>query len=423
MSSLSDDLIRNEELLSRILPTHNLGSKKSWWIGLYKAFTKEGDLIEYLRSPKTTPAFDEHEALFIEFGLPTVKQIVSRYVQNNPRSINDKLRLESLIVGARYKSRDICSLAKNQNINLGMYMGRELNGRVVAILKATINGTRFRTAGYDDEWLDPDKTKMKYCLKREPMTNLFEFSGKENKAIFDGLITDMPVPIYLFANEEYEKDYVFYGIFEANSLSDDRKSFTLVNSGERLRKENFYEYKKFIDEYVNSDFNSIAASTPILLEKNLPSGAKMHIGTASHEHGGNPDYLQLQEKLKILGSFGEDKALQFERERVAKFSPDYAKQVRKVQLDREGYDIATFDLDGKTIKPIKLEVKTTTSSNGLSPFFMSSNEKSVMESNPKDYWLYRIFNIHSTTPSFYSLKSDVKESIILTPKEYTCTFR
>ena len=135
---------------------------------------------------------------------------------------------------------------------------------------------------------------------------------------------------------------------------------------------------------------------------------------------GNPDYIQLQRKLKILGNFGEEKALQFERDRVSKFAKDYAEQVIRVDNDREGYDIRSFWQDGKQIRELKLEVKTTTDANGINPFFMSANEFDVMKQSSKDYWLYRLFNMHSTRPSFYALKGNVAQKVIFKPSEYAC---
>lgn len=95
--------------------------------------------------------------------------------------------------------------------------------------------------------LDDSHTKTKYCLQREKNTIDFEFSKKENKAIFDGLTYNLPVPIYLFANNIGDKDYIFEGIFQANSLSLDRQSFNLVLQDKINELENFKEYFEYIN--------------------------------------------------------------------------------------------------------------------------------------------------------------------------------
>ncbi len=420
MTKLGEMLANNDEKLIQLQPRLK-NENPSWWRRLFLSFTFEGDLIHYILTPKTTDRLASREREYSAVGLPTCREIVERYIALNPSKTESVIKFSGLLFGHRYSSRDICSLANNHNENLGMYMGVDEEGRAVAILKATINGGSYRKERYDDEWLDSERTKLRYCLQREPATSNFEFSKKENRAIFDGLITDMPVTIYLFVNYPKESDYEYVGTFEANSLSADRKSFTLVKTDNRAEESNFYEYEQFVRDYISTNFNNIVSNTPLLLERDLPSGLTMVASQRSFNAAqGNPDYIQLQRKLKILGNFGEEKALQFERDRVSKFAKDYAEQVIRVDNDREGYDIRSFWQDGKQIRELKLEVKTTTDANGINPFFMSANEFDVMKQSSKDYWLYRLFNIHSTRPSFYALKGNVAQKVIFKPSEYAC---
>ena len=304
-----------------------------------------------------------------------------------------------------------------------MYAATGSNGMPIAVLKAAIGGNLYRNGRYHDEWVDPERTKFRYYLQEEPETINYEFSKEGNKAIFDGLITDIPVPIYLFVKKKYESKYEYVGIFEANSLSSDRKWFSLVESEHRQDFHNFYDYQKFVAEYLNSNFIEIAENTPILFEKKIPSQSKLPASRQPLEYfeNRNPDYMQLREKLKILGNFGEEKALQYEKNRVKSFAPEYAGHVIKVDNDREGFDIRSYRLDGKQIKELKIEVKTTTNSCGTNPFFMSSNEMNVMKMNGRDYWLYRLFNIHSTQPSFYAFRGNVEQMIKFEPSEYLCS--
>ena len=420
MTKLGEMLAENDEKLIRLQPRLKK-ENPSWWRRLFLSFTFEGDLIHYILAPKTTGRLEAREREYASVGLPTCRDIVERYMGLYPAKTESVIKFSGLLVNNRYTSRDICSLANNHNENLGMYMGVDGFGRTVAILKATINGGSYRKERYDDEWIDANRTKLRYCLQREPETSNFEFSKKENKAIFDGLITDMPVPIYLFVNYPKESDYEYLGMFEANSLSTDRKSFTLVKTECRDTLDNFYEYQEFVRDYVSANFTNIVKNTPLLLEKDLPYGLTIEASEQHHNSmQGNPDYVQLQKKLKILGNFGEEKALQYEKARVSEFSADYAKHVTRVDSDREGYDIRSFWLDGKQIRELKLEVKTTTDSNGFNPFFMSANEFDVMNKSDKDYWLYRLFNIHSTRPSFYALRGDITKKVVFRPSEYAC---
>lgn len=64
-----------------------------------------------------------------------------------------------------------------------------------------------------------------------------------------------------------------------------------------------------------------------------------------------------------------------------------SENVEKV-LDGMGYDIHSFDLNGRDIF---IEVKTTTGNN-KTPFYISENEKAFCEMNKSKYFIYRVYN-------------------------------
>lgn len=422
MTALGDLLAKNELRFASGAP-ESLKRSSQWWLALFGRFTFTGDLIDYITSPKTTDALLLHDKALKEAGFSTMKAIVEKYVAEYPNRVNERISPEGLMKDVRYTSRDICALAKNQNENLGMYMGKLSNGTTIAILKATINGDQYRDKRYPDAWLDDSHTRMKYCLQTERNTTDFEFQKKENKAIFDGLTYNLPVPIYLFVNLPGEKDYAFCGVYQANALSTDRKSFTLVHQDRIMDENNFHEYFQYMWQYRRADFKTIADRTKLLREVPLPSGRLEAREREKMAPEGNPDYLELQERLKILGDFGEEKALQFERNRVAKFAPELVDRIQKVSLDKEGYDIDSFRKEGRNISKVKIEVKTTTNTTGLNPFFMSGNEYGVMDRSHDDYWLYRIFNVHSTNVSLFRITEKIREKINFIPDSYRCEFR
>ncbi|MCT2409579.1 DUF3883 domain-containing protein [Chryseobacterium antibioticum] len=82
---------------------------------------------------------------------------------------------------------------------------------------------------------------------------------------------------------------------------------------------------------------------------------------------------------------------------------DLAKLVDQVsdRDDSAGYDIKSYDLDG-TEKLI--EVKSTLRKIGKTSIFLSANELQVAK-NKKNYYFYIIYEVGSTRPKIWRIKS------------------
>jgi hypothetical protein len=115
--------------------------------------------------------------------------------------------------------------------------------------------------------------------------------------------------------------------------------------------------------------------------------------------------------------------LRYEAELLAqKGRPDLAVQivhVSKAEGDGAGYDILSFEADGKAKY---IEVKTTTGSSD-SDFFVSAAEVAFANQHATDYWLYRVFNYDKTsdTGSVYIIPGPLSTQFILVPMQFRVT--
>jgi len=107
------------------------------------------------------------------------------------------------------------------------------------------------------------------------------------------------------------------------------------------------------------------------------------------------DYAQKDELYRSLGLLGEEWAITWEKERLAKLGIKHKVIHTSVEEgDGKGYDIESIEDDGVT--PRYIEVKTTTGGVGQ-PFFYTDNEIQFSELNKEHYYIYRVFNFKSAT--------------------------
>lgn len=111
------------------------------------------------------------------------------------------------------------------------------------------------------------------------------------------------------------------------------------------------------------------------------------------------DWKKMEEKKSLLGSMGEDFAVNFEISRLTallkKDAAQYVQHLSRLQGDGLGYDILSVNADGT---PRFIEVKTT-SGNLETPFYMSENEKRFFEEYGESAFLYRIYEFDVQTHS------------------------
>jgi Domain of unknown function (DUF3883) len=159
---------------------------------------------------------------------------------------------------------------------------------------------------------------------------------------------------------------------------------------------------------VHRDFFDPLLSGPVLDPKNAPDPHGLSVGTrlvAPPENMTLPntvwsptarlarvDFVARDAANRALGQKGEEFVVEFERKRLHDGGQrDLVKQIEwtaKVKGDGAGYDIQSFNLDGRHRL---IEVKTT----GLGkyfPFNVTVNEVRCSETRAEAFHLYRVFN-------------------------------
>lgn len=120
---------------------------------------------------------------------------------------------------------------------------------------------------------------------------------------------------------------------------------------------------------------------------------------------------------RLLGRSGEQLVLDHERKRlIGGDREDLARRVEwtsEVRGDGAGYDIASFDLDGRERL---IEVKTT---NGpaSTPFFLTENERSFSDERPDAFRLMRLHDF-ADMPAAFELAPPLSNHLALNPLSY-----
>lgn len=133
------------------------------------------------------------------------------------------------------------------------------------------------------------------------------------------------------------------------------------------------------------------------------------------------DVAARDERNRALGKAGEERVLKHERNTLtAAGREDLAQQIRWVseeEGDGAGYDIASFDADGRQRL---IEVKTT---NGWerTPFHISRNELAVAEERREEWCLFRLWNF-ARTPKAFELRPPLDAHVSLTATSFQASF-
>lgn len=129
------------------------------------------------------------------------------------------------------------------------------------------------------------------------------------------------------------------------------------------------------------------------------------------------DPAERDARNRRLGKLGEELAFEHELARLKQAGrEDLARKVEwtsEVRGDGAGYDIRSFDIDGKDRL---IEVKTT---NGpaKTPFFLSENERAFSEERPDAFRLLRLYEFVEK-PSAFELQPPLSERLALHPSIY-----
>lgn len=140
----------------------------------------------------------------------------------------------------------------------------------------------------------------------------------------------------------------------------------------------------------------------------LSEKGRLRVESSKQEHAGRGVFLpgteitpqlfqELQRKAKEIGELGELFVLEYERARLRKAGKaDLAELIRHVALTNTaaGYDVLSFTNDGNEKL---IEVKSSTGTSGS--FEISSNEWSVAKQSRSAYWVYRVTQVETQSPS------------------------
>jgi hypothetical protein len=142
--------------------------------------------------------------------------------------------------------------------------------------------------------------------------------------------------------------------------------------------------------------------------------------------GGSVDYRNVpasrqrdwdDAERRRIGRLGEEWVVRAERARLARSGrtelADAVVHTAAVEGDGAGYDIHSFDEDGKDRL---IEVKTTASGIGRA-FHVTRNELEVSRERAESYWLYRVFDFWSS-PRMYQLAGAMDRTLQLDPRVY-----
>jgi hypothetical protein len=133
------------------------------------------------------------------------------------------------------------------------------------------------------------------------------------------------------------------------------------------------------------------------------------------------DVAARDERNRALGKAGEERVLKQELDTLtAAGREDLAQQIRWVSAedgDGAGYDIASFDSDGRQRL---IEVKTT---NGWerTPFHISRNELAVADQRREEWCLFRLWNF-ARTPKAFELRPPLDAHVSLTATSFQASF-
>lgn len=133
------------------------------------------------------------------------------------------------------------------------------------------------------------------------------------------------------------------------------------------------------------------------------------------------DYLEREALNQSLGLAGEEFIVQFEHWRLIALGQhrlaDKVNHVSKSKGDGLGYDVLSFESDGKERF---IEVKTTTFGRDT-PFFVSRGELALSHVAKDQFHLYRLFEFRKS-PRLFDLTGELEQHCLLDPVTYRASF-
>jgi hypothetical protein len=164
-----------------------------------------------------------------------------------------------------------------------------------------------------------------------------------------------------------------------------------------------------------TDFSKVKSDAPVRQHR---SGTKpeTHLFRAVKR-----DYLEREAQNQSLGLAGEEFVLHFEHWRLIedgqKRLADRVEHISQTKGDGLGYDILSFDADGKERF---IEVKTTRFGRDT-PFFISRGELALSKIERDKFHLYRLFEFRNS-PRLFDLIGSLEQHCELDPVTYRASF-
>lgn len=148
-----------------------------------------------------------------------------------------------------------------------------------------------------------------------------------------------------------------------------------------------------------------------------PGGVRNHEASPFARVAVRRDYVEREGRNRSLGLAGEELVMEYEAHRLhkegAKKLADRIDHVAKTKGDGLGYDILSFDADGRERF---IEVKTTSFAD-TTPFFISQNEVRFSREVAAQFQLYRVFDFR-VKPRLFQLPGAVETNCRLDPISY-----
>lgn len=133
------------------------------------------------------------------------------------------------------------------------------------------------------------------------------------------------------------------------------------------------------------------------------------------------DYFEREAQNRLLGLAGEEFVVLFEHWRLNELGQsrlaDKVEHVSKSKGDGLGYDVLSFESDGKERL---IEVKTTTFGRDT-PFFVSRGELALSHDAKDQFHLYRLFEFRKA-PRLFDLPGALDQHCVLDPVSYRASF-
>ncbi|MBD8050337.1 DUF3883 domain-containing protein [Limnohabitans sp. JUR4] len=163
------------------------------------------------------------------------------------------------------------------------------------------------------------------------------------------------------------------------------------------------------------DFSHVSVDPPSKTHKAAESSVFKELAPVKR------DYLAQEARNQSLGLAGEEFVLQYEHWRLISLGhknlADKVEHVSKTKGDGLGYDILSFDANGKEKF---IEVKTTSFGRDT-PFFVTDRELNFSQVAESQFHLTRVFEFRKS-PKIFSLRGSIGQHCNLDPVTYRASF-